>query len=130
MGLSGRPEEEIVKTAAALRKIVVDTYNRGGITTVAWHFSNPASEGGFYWKDGVSKPAMALIKPGTTAPEFSLPEPKSKDPREDSQWMELWKKRHEKWAKTTIAKHSEEGPKISYEDIATPVLEPEPRWYA
>ena len=63
-------------------------------------------------------------------PEFSLPEPKSKDPREDSQWMELWKKRHEKWAKTTIAKHSEEGPKISYEDIATPVLEPEPRWYA
>ena len=63
-------------------------------------------------------------------PELSLPEPKSKDPREDPQWMELWKKRHEKWAKTTIAKHSVEGPQISYEDIATPVLEPEPRWYA
>ncbi|PSL27849.1 glycosyl hydrolase [Dyadobacter jiangsuensis] len=64
MGLSGRPAEEITKTAEALRKNVVATYNRGGITTVAWHFSNPASEGGFYWKDGVSKPAMALIKPG------------------------------------------------------------------
>ncbi|HLM46137.1 MAG TPA: succinate dehydrogenase flavoprotein subunit [Myxococcaceae bacterium] len=63
-------------------------------------------------------------------PEFSLPEPKSKDPREDSEWMGLWKKRHEKWAKTTMANYTVEGPKISYEDIATPVLDPEPRWYA
>jgi succinate dehydrogenase / fumarate reductase flavoprotein subunit len=63
-------------------------------------------------------------------PDFSLPEPKSKDPREDAEWMGLWKKRHEKWAKTTMARYSEEGPRISYEDIATPVLEPEPRWYA
>jgi succinate dehydrogenase / fumarate reductase flavoprotein subunit len=63
-------------------------------------------------------------------PEFSLPEPKSKDPREDAEWMAQWKKRHEKWAKTTIATYASEGPKISYEDISTPVLEPEPRWYA
>ena len=63
-------------------------------------------------------------------PEFSLPEPKSKDPREDAEWMAQWKKRHEKWAKTTIATYASEGPKITYEDIATPVLEPEPRWYA
>ncbi|MDC0706987.1 succinate dehydrogenase flavoprotein subunit [Stigmatella sp. ncwal1] len=63
-------------------------------------------------------------------PDFSLPEPKSKDPREDAGWMELWQKRHEKWAKTTMAKHAPEGPQISYEDVATPVLKPEPRWYA
>jgi succinate dehydrogenase / fumarate reductase, flavoprotein subunit len=63
-------------------------------------------------------------------PDFSLPEPKSKDPREDPSWMELWKKRHEKWAKTTMAKYSPEGPQISYEDVPTPVLAPEPRWYA
>lgn len=63
-------------------------------------------------------------------PDFSLPEPKSKDPREDASWMEQWKKRHEKWAKTTMANYSPEGPKISYQDIATPVLDPEPRWYA
>ncbi|MEA5406014.1 glycosyl hydrolase [Arcicella sp. DC2W] len=62
-GLSGRPKEQIAKTAEALRKSVVDTYNRGGITTVAWHFSNPASGGGFYWKDSVSAASMALIKP-------------------------------------------------------------------
>lgn len=63
-GLSGRPEADIEKTKEDLRKNVVDTYNRGGVTTAAWHFSNPASEGGFYWKDGVSLASMALIKPG------------------------------------------------------------------
>jgi succinate dehydrogenase / fumarate reductase flavoprotein subunit len=63
-------------------------------------------------------------------PDFSLPEPKSKDPREDPEWMRLWQARHDKWAKTTMAKHTPNGPDISYEAIATPVLEPEPRWYA
>ncbi|MFN0061089.1 MAG: succinate dehydrogenase flavoprotein subunit [Myxococcaceae bacterium] len=63
-------------------------------------------------------------------PEFSLPEPKTKDPREDLEWMKLWKARNEKWAKTTMAKHTGSGPEISYEAIATPVLDPEPRWYA
>ncbi|MHA4845808.1 glycoside hydrolase family 26 protein [Flavitalea antarctica] len=62
--LSGRPEHEIAKNMAALRNNITDTYNRGGITTVAWHFSNPASGGGFYWKDSVSVPAVKLIIPG------------------------------------------------------------------
>ncbi|MBZ4373110.1 succinate dehydrogenase flavoprotein subunit [Corallococcus sp. AS-1-6] len=63
-------------------------------------------------------------------PDFSLPEPKTKDPREDPQWMDLWRQRHEKWAKTTIATYAAQGPQISYQDLPTPVLEPEPRWYA
>ena len=63
-------------------------------------------------------------------PDFSLPEPKTKDPTQDPEWMSLWRARHEKWAKTTIATYSEAGPKIHYEDIPTPVLDPEPRWYA
>jgi succinate dehydrogenase / fumarate reductase flavoprotein subunit len=63
-------------------------------------------------------------------PEFSLPEPKTKDPNQDPDWMRLWKARHERWAKTTMARHTPQGPDISYEPIATPVLDPEPRWYA
>jgi len=63
-------------------------------------------------------------------PDFSLPEPATKDPTLDANWMGLWKKRHEKWAKTTLAAYSPETPQISYEDIPTPVLDPEPRWYA
>ncbi|WP_367770300.1 glycosyl hydrolase [Flavobacterium sp. WC2421] len=63
-GLSGKSAVDIELTKQALIKNVVDTYNRGGVTTAAWHFSNPASEGGFYWKDGVSVASMSLIKPG------------------------------------------------------------------
>jgi mannan endo-1,4-beta-mannosidase len=63
-GLSGRPAADIQKTKEALRKNITDTYERGGVTTVAWHFSNPASSGGFYWVDTVSKPAVKLIIPG------------------------------------------------------------------
>lgn len=63
-GLSGRPEGMIEAEKISLRKHISDTYNRGGITTVAWHFNNPVSAGGFYWKDSVSLPAVKLIIPG------------------------------------------------------------------
>ncbi|RYG05885.1 MAG: beta-mannosidase [Chitinophagaceae bacterium] len=63
-GLSGLPASLVDKNFAALKKNITDTYNRGGITTVAWHFSNPASGGGFYWKDSISAPAVKLIIPG------------------------------------------------------------------
>jgi mannan endo-1,4-beta-mannosidase len=65
-GLSGRPDSAVQKTFADLQKNITDTYNRGGITTIAWHFSNPASGGGFYWHDSVSVPAVKLINPGGT----------------------------------------------------------------
>ena len=63
-GLSGRPVEAIEKAKTSLRKQITDTYDRGGMTTVAWHFSNPVSKGGFYWIDTVSVPAVSYIMPG------------------------------------------------------------------
>jgi mannan endo-1,4-beta-mannosidase len=68
-GFSGRPPDVIEKYKKDLRKNVVDTYNRGGITTVAWHFSNPLSKGGFNWVDSVSVPAVKHIIPGGDAHE-------------------------------------------------------------
>jgi mannan endo-1,4-beta-mannosidase len=68
-GFSGRPPEMIEKSKENLRKNVVDTYHRGGITTVAWHFSNPLSKGGFNWVDSVSVPAVKHIIPGGDAHE-------------------------------------------------------------
>lgn len=65
-GLSGRPEVAIEKERNKLLKIITDTYNRGGVVTVSWHFSNPVSPGGFYWVDSVSKPAVRYIIPGGT----------------------------------------------------------------
>ena len=63
-GLSGRPDSIIEKNKTGLRKTIADMYNRGGVVTVSWHFSNPASPGGFYWNDTLSKPAVKLIIPG------------------------------------------------------------------
>lgn len=66
-GFSGRSPEAIKRAKENLRKNVVDTYNRGGVTTVAWHFSNPVSGDGFNWVDSVSKPAVKYIIPGGEA---------------------------------------------------------------
>ncbi|WP_317047769.1 glycoside hydrolase family 26 protein [Pleomorphovibrio marinus] len=68
-GFSGRPQDIIQKNKDNLRKIVSDTYDRGGVVTVAWHFSNPVSGDGFYWKDSTSKPAVRYIIPGGEAHE-------------------------------------------------------------
>ncbi|PXY38807.1 beta-mannosidase [Flavobacterium cheongpyeongense] len=63
-GFSGQAQEKIENEKERLKKNVIDTYERGGITTVSWHLNNPASGGGFYWKDSVSIAAMSLIKEG------------------------------------------------------------------
>ncbi|MDB5242150.1 MAG: beta-mannosidase [Spirosoma sp.] len=64
-GLSGRSPEAIERTKASLRKQIADTYDRGGVVTVAWHFTNPVTpRTGFNWKDSVSAPAVALLIPG------------------------------------------------------------------
>ncbi len=66
-GFSGRPDDAVRRAKEALRKNVIDTYNRGGVTTIAWHFSNPVSPGGFYWVDSLSLPAVKYIIPGGDA---------------------------------------------------------------
>ncbi len=64
-GLSGRSPESTERTKASLRKQIADTYDRGGLTTVAWHFTNPVTpQTGFYWKDSVSAPAVPYLLPG------------------------------------------------------------------
>lgn len=64
---SGGSKEVTEKAKETLRKNVVDTYNRGGLTTICWHFSNPVSGGGFNWRDSVSLPAVKYIIPGGEA---------------------------------------------------------------
>jgi mannan endo-1,4-beta-mannosidase len=66
---TGGSASETEAAKEELRKNVADTYNRGGVTTVAWHFMNPVSGGGFYWKDSVSLPAVRYIIPGGEAHE-------------------------------------------------------------
>ncbi|MGV8878738.1 MAG: glycoside hydrolase family 26 protein [Sphingobacteriaceae bacterium] len=68
-GFSGQSPEAIKQAKESVKKNVIDTYNRGGVTTVAWHFSNPISPGGFYWVDSLSKPAVKYLIPSGEAHE-------------------------------------------------------------
>ncbi|MBC7913511.1 MAG: beta-mannosidase [Pyrinomonadaceae bacterium] len=63
-GLSGRTLTSIDRTKQSLKKTIEDTYNRGGITTISWHFSNPVSNTDFNWREGVSAAAVKDIIPG------------------------------------------------------------------
>jgi mannan endo-1,4-beta-mannosidase len=63
-GLTGQSDSNTERTKRALRKNIADTYQRGGVTTVSWHFINPLSPGGFYWVDTVSKPSVRYLMPG------------------------------------------------------------------
>src|SRR5919202_1650209 len=48
-GFTGGTPDMNQKAKEHVKKIVEDTYNRGGVITAAWHFNNPVSKGGFYW---------------------------------------------------------------------------------
>ena len=63
-GLSGRSSVNIESSMQSLHKSIVETYNRGGVITISWHFNNPVSNTDFYWKDSVSSPAVRYIIPG------------------------------------------------------------------
>lgn len=65
-GLYGRPDSLIEKEKKALKKNIEDTYNRGGVTTVSWHFNNPVSKTNFYWNDSTAAAAVQHIIPGGT----------------------------------------------------------------
>jgi mannan endo-1,4-beta-mannosidase len=66
-GFTVGDSSNIRNAKAKLKKITQDTYNRGGVVTVAWHFYNPVSAGGFYWVDSLSKPAVKYLIPGGAA---------------------------------------------------------------
>ncbi len=63
-GLTSSPDSVYQQVLKQLQQNITDTYDRGGVTTVAWHFSNPGSPGGFYWKDSISAPAVGWLIPG------------------------------------------------------------------
>lgn len=68
-GLSGRSQSDINNEIDRLRSVIMNRYRSGGVVTASWHFHNPVSEGGFYWNDSLSLPAVAYIRPGGDAHE-------------------------------------------------------------
>ncbi len=62
-GLSTLNPEKVKKESAILLHSITDTYKRGGLTTICWHFGNPVNDGSFYWNTDSIK-AVAEIIPG------------------------------------------------------------------
>jgi len=62
-GVTTSDKQRYEKEKKALVKSVIETYKRGGLTTFAWHASNPANDGSFYWEQDSIK-VIPDILPG------------------------------------------------------------------
>ncbi|MEO1993272.1 MAG: FAD-binding protein, partial [Pirellulales bacterium] len=67
-------------------------------------------------------------------PEFAMPGIEATDPvekrKEAERWCDRFEKNTQRWLKSTIGKHGEDGhPDISYEEIDTSLIPPRPRLY-
>lgn len=63
-GFSGNESGKVETYKNALRDICIETYNRGGIITAAWHFHNPVTGGNFYRKENDSIRVVGALIPG------------------------------------------------------------------
>ena len=66
-------------------------------------------------------------------PEFQIPSPDSDDPgvlrQQAETWCKAFKEKNDKWLKTTLAEHTPDGPKFSYEPVDVSLIPPRPRTY-
>ncbi len=66
-------------------------------------------------------------------PEFAIPAPQADDPEtlraEARRWCEAFREKNEEWLKSTISRHTADGPDISYEPVDTGLINPRPRTY-
>jgi mannan endo-1,4-beta-mannosidase len=63
---SFKPREEVRKVEESVRAHILEGYKRGGLHTFSWHYSNPVSEGSFYWEKSPVE-AVSQILPGGAA---------------------------------------------------------------
>lgn len=57
-------QQQFEKAKESLVMAVSDTYKRGGISTFAWHASNPANDGSFYWEKDPVKVIPDILPDG------------------------------------------------------------------
>lgn len=55
-------QQRFEKVRQNLVKAVIDTYGRGGVSTFAWHASNPANDGSFYWEKDPVKVVSDILR--------------------------------------------------------------------
>ncbi len=63
-GLCSENPAKVMKAKLALINQIIGTYNRGGVTTICWHMSNPITGGSFYWKHSKHKAVDEMLPGG------------------------------------------------------------------
>ncbi len=61
---SPRPNNRNDKEAQVIHDRVIEAYQRNGIITFSWHYDNPVSKGGFYWKDSPVNAVSQILPHG------------------------------------------------------------------
>lgn len=64
-GLAGRSPRAITAEKARLRRVISDTYDRGGVVTVSCHFPNPVTGGNFNAPKGGGNTVKQLLPGGS-----------------------------------------------------------------
>ncbi|MCG3129155.1 MAG: Fumarate reductase flavoprotein subunit [Phycisphaerae bacterium] len=66
-------------------------------------------------------------------PEFEIPAPSADEPaelkRQATEWCRKYAAQNEKWLKTTLARHTPNGPAFDYEPVDVSLIPPRPRTY-
>jgi succinate dehydrogenase / fumarate reductase flavoprotein subunit len=66
-------------------------------------------------------------------PDVDIPSPTADDPaglkREAEAWCDAFAEKNNKWLKTTITRHTPDGPQFDYEEVDTSLIPPRPRTY-
>ena len=66
-------------------------------------------------------------------PEFQIPAPTAEDPeelrREAEEWCRRYHAQNREWLKTTMTRHTPDGPEFWYEPVDTSLIPPRPRTY-
>jgi len=66
-------------------------------------------------------------------PEFEIPPPTADEPgelrRQAEEWCRRYQAQNDQWLKTTIARHTPDGPSFNYEPVECHLIPPRPRTY-
>ncbi|MFQ5807057.1 MAG: succinate dehydrogenase flavoprotein subunit [Phycisphaerae bacterium] len=66
-------------------------------------------------------------------PQFVIPTPTAREPdelkRQAHEWCRRYSEQNQQWLKTTLARHTLDGPEITYEPVDATLVPPRPRTY-
>jgi len=71
-GLSTLDEKQVSSAKKELYNTITDTYRRGGVVTICWHFGNPVNNGSFYWEQNPIKAVQEIIPGGKFHEKYKL----------------------------------------------------------